>query len=704
MGIRRRGLPRVLVPILLGLAGCGGGGEGVPGLDLWDAFPPSEVLEPGLPDEGMSDGEAQDPGDSPGDAGGSDDGQEPRDLPGDPGGRDGWDPPTVPPLLARHLQALVEEYLVFSGEYNLALALQLPGEARWRGGAGVTDLRSGSPLPFEPAFRIGSGTKPVISTLVLRLVEEGLLGLDDPLERWLPEYPNWKAITVRQLLGMRSGIPDYLLDQSLWIGIVANPGEAISPDRLLRYVSGLPLQFEPGTECLYSNTNYLLAGLVAEKAAGRPAADLIQDYVIRPLGLTHTYLDMGGEEDPALVHGYMDPRPAFADLGIPPGLVDLIPGDLFVDDHLLDCAYLFHPSVAFTAGGLVSTPADMAVFMRALVRGEILQPGTMEAMLSFPPCRILGEQTKYGLGITRTESPVGVAFGHGGLIYGYSASTIHVPEGDVTLSYMGGAFPAQFAGIQGEVLRLVMDHPAAEPAHCHVPEDFVQGATDGERLEWRVRGGLKQPDAPAPLGAIANLTAWIGGTRHPLYGTWASAALSAEVFGDRVTVTSFGPPRSGDWIFGEALLNLDALLVGGLEEGVVRDLDVRDWGRVVAVTMDLAGDPATRAADRVCISGVPDWGRGGRVAGCREAEGPLQTGELLRIFGSLAITSDPAAIDAYLARLDLPRCSCLQPDGTSWAPCDGTRSIRQSRLPGPLPVLPAPRQGPPAAWNPRPGS
>lgn len=685
---------------LLALVGCGGGPEASPGLDLWDTAPTADVSEPGPWDEDLGEG-IGDLWDLSGTE--ADDQQEigeVLDLPGDPGGN-GWDEPTVAPLLARHLQALLEEYLLFSGEYNIALALEIPDRARWRGGAGVMDLHDGSPLPREPAFRIGSGTKPVVSTLVLRLVEEGLLGLDDPLGRWLPEYPNWKDITVRQLLGMRSGIPDYLLDTTLWVGIVAAPEEPIPPDRLLQYVSGLPLQFEPGTQCLYSNTNYVLAGLVAERAAGRPAADLLQDYVIRPLSLSHTYLDMGGAEDPALVHGYMDPRPAFADLGIPPGLVDLIPEELFVDDHLLDCAYLFHPSVAFTAGALVSTPADMAVFIRALVRGEVLQAGMMEAMLSFPPCRILGEATEYGLGITRGSSPLGVAYGHGGLIYGYSANTVHIPEGDVTLSYMGGAFPAQFAGIQGEVLRLVMDPPRAEPTPCGVPEGFFQQGAAGERLEWRVRGGLNRPDAPEPLGAIANLTAWVGGTRYPLYGTWASAALSSEVFGDRVTVASFGPPRTEGWILGEALLNLDALLVQGLVDGVVRDLDARDWGRVVAMTIDLAGDPGTQAANQVCISGVPDWSRGGRLAGCRDADGPLQTGELLRVFGSLAMTSDPTAIETYLARLNLPRCSCLQPDGTTWAPCAAIDAVRR---PGRHPFDLAPRSAPPATWRPWPGS
>ncbi|HOU53564.1 MAG TPA: serine hydrolase domain-containing protein [Myxococcota bacterium] len=689
--------------VLLAVAGCGGGPGASPGLDLWDVARTVDTPDPGARDEDLGEG-AADLWDLTDTEVGDEEGiGEVLDLPGDPG-EDGWDEPTVSPLLARHLQALLDEYLLFSGEYNIALALQVPDRARWRGGAGVMDLAAGAPLPREPAFRIGSGTKPVVSTLVLRLVEEGLLGLDDPLDRWLPEYPNWKDITIRQLLGMRSGIPDYLMDTTLWIGIVANPEEPISPDRLLQYVSGLPLQFEPGSRCLYSNTNYLLAGLVAERAAGRPAADLLEDYVIRPLSLSHTYLDMGGAEDPALVHGYMDPRPAFADLGIPPGLVDLIPQELFVDDHLLDCAYLFHPSVAFTAGALVSTPSDMAVFMRALVRGEILQPGTMEAMLSFPPCRILGEATEYGLGITRGSSPLGVAYGHGGLIYGYSANTVHIPDGDVTLSYMGGAFPAQFAGIQGEVLRLVMDPPRAEPTPCGVPEGFFQEGASGERLEWRVRGGLNRPDAPEPLGAIANLTAWMGGTRYPLYGTWASAALSSEVFGDRVTVTSFGPPRGEGWIFGEALLNLDATLVQELQDGVVRDLDARDWARVVAVTMDLAGDAATQAANRVCISAVPDWSRAGRLAGCRETEEPLQTGELLRVFGSLGMTSDPGAIETYLGRLNLPRCSCLQPDGTTWAPCAPVDAVRRPGIPGRHPLDLAPRTAPPATWRPWPGS
>ncbi len=631
----------------------------------------------------------------------------PEDAVDEPGPSDaGTDPGFVPvdPMLALHLQSLLDEYLQFSGETNAALTVQLAGARRWSGVAGVQVLQTGEAMPAGAAFRVGSSTKPVMAALILLLAEAGVLSIDDPLGKWVKGYDAWKDITIRQLLGMRSGIQDYLVDQSMWLDILSSPDKPMAPDRLLSYVSKLPLAFPPDSQCLYSNTNYILVGMVIEAVTGRAVADEIRDRVAAPLGLAHTYLDMGGAADPLLAHGYMDPRPAFADLGVPPELVGVIPPEMFVSDHLLDCANLFHPSVAWTAGGLVTTTDDMVRFLRAVVRGELLSRASLDAMMQFPPCTILGDAADYGLGMTRFETPAGQGFGHGGLIYGYSANSVDVPSADLTFSHMNGAYPTQFAGFESEVFRLQASPPTESPATCRPPTGFFAGG-QARRMEIRFRGLLNAAGTAAPSAAVANESVWDGETRYPLYGTFTSAALKKDGFSTRVEVNSFGPPRGAGMLATQALVSIDATVVARLREGVEVVIDASQPYAVLAAALDFWGDAATGTADRYCIVAVPDTTQPSRLAGCRTAGVPVE-GELLKLFGSVPMTWDATAIQAYLAPIQVPACSCLLVAPDQWGPCPQEASRHSAALPpalfpGRVPV-PFRVEAPPAGLRLRP--
>ncbi len=593
----------------------------------------------------------------------------PADLPGDvpTDGTDDPGPVPVDPLLAQHFQSLLDEYLQFSGEYNAALTVQVPGAKRWSGVSGVKVLQTGEAMPEGAAFRVGSSTKPVMAALTLLLVEAGTLGLDDTVGKWVKGYDAWKGITLRQLLGMRSGIQDYLVDQSMWLDILSSPQTPMAPDRLLSYVSQLPLEFEPGSQCLYSNTNYILVGLIIEAATGRPVADQIRDRIVTPLGLAHTYLDMGGANDPLLAHGYMDPRPAFAALGVPPDLVGVIPSDMFVSDHLLDCANLFHPSVAWTAGGLVTTTDDMARFLRAVVRGDLLSQASLDAMMQFPPCTILGQPEDYGLGMTRFTTPAGEGFGHGGLIYGYSANSVDVPAADLTFSHMNGAYPTQFGAFESEVYRLQAQPPTEPAVTCHPPTGFFAGGQP-DRLEFRVRGLVNATGAASPSAAVANLSAWNGETRYPLYGTFTSATLKKDAYTTRVEVGSFGPPRAAGMLAGQGLVSIDSSVVQRLNAETETVIDSSQPYAVFSVVMDYWADASTGSANRFCIVAVPDTRQPSRLTACRSG-GALVEGEMLKVFGTVPMTWDAAAIDAYLAPLKIATCTCLLAAPDQWGAC-----------------------------------
>ncbi|MBM4396776.1 MAG: beta-lactamase family protein, partial [Deltaproteobacteria bacterium] len=174
----------------------------------------------------------------------------PADTPGDPAA---GDPTPVDPATQARLQAILDEYLVFAREPGLSLAVRMNGDGMWGGAGGVADLVAAKPMEFDSAFRVGSNTKPYVVVAVLQLAEEGRLAIDDPISKHVPGYPAWGDITLRQLMGMRSGVPDYLSDFAFWADVLADPGRTFAPADLLGYVSKKPLDFAPGQGCAYSN-------------------------------------------------------------------------------------------------------------------------------------------------------------------------------------------------------------------------------------------------------------------------------------------------------------------------------------------------------------------------------------------------------------------------------------------------------------------
>ena len=575
----------------------------------------------------------------------------------------------APAALANQLQLLLDEYLLFTGEQNASLTVLLPDRVRWHGVSGVQDLQTGTPIAPGAAFRVGSSTKPVIAALSLLLQEDGLLDLDDPLGVYVTDYEAWADITLRQLLSMRSGITDYLVDQTLWLELVQHPDEPMSPDRLLGYVSSFPLQFEPGSQCLYSNTNYVLMGLVIEAATGNTVAEEIQARIAEPLALEHTYLDVDADEDPLLAHGYMDPRPAFSELGVPPELVGLIPAELFVDDNILDCAYLFHPSIAWSAGALVTTTGDMARFMRAFMGGELVQADSLAQVMDFPACTILGAPAEYGLGISRYDTPDGEGLGHGGLIYGYTSSVVHVSEAGLTYAHQHGAYPAQTFGFSSAVHRIVNDPEGALPEACVFPEGFFAREEEDEHLEVRLRGPLNASGDSEASASIGNLTAWLGGKRYPAYGKVTVASLLPGLAGERVQVFSLGPPRFGGYAYTIGMLNLDvSAIADGLSEAGVYEALGRSYA-LFSIVADMNVDETTGAMNRYCVAAVPVASANSRLALCEGAAMDWEEGALLRVFLDVPMTTDEEAIAAYLSPLSLGPCNCLNAEGT-WEACD----------------------------------
>jgi D-alanyl-D-alanine carboxypeptidase len=274
---------------------------------------------------------------------------------------------------------------------------------------GVSEVRSARPFAVRDRFRIASETKMFTAAVVLRLVQAGRLGVEDAVERWLPGMvPGGDQITVRELLGMRSGLPDYLnVDLRGVFARLRNPRFAWTPQQLIRIGLSRPAEFPPGEGYSYSNTNYLLLELIIEKATGQSYATELRQEILRPLQLRDSvYPSMTDRDMPApSSHGYQ--------LG---------------DGPRRDVTAT-SPSIAGAAGALISTPADVARFLRALNAGRIIGPDLLAQM------RTPSDQSNgvYGLGLAHVNAPgCGASWGHTGEILGFQSFAVATTDGTVS--------------------------------------------------------------------------------------------------------------------------------------------------------------------------------------------------------------------------------------------------------------------------------
>ncbi|NKY39574.1 serine hydrolase domain-containing protein, partial [Cellulomonas septica] len=279
--------------------------------------------------------------------------------------------------------------------------------------AGVGDLGTGARVPTDGRVRFASNSKTFVAVAVMQLVGEGKIELDAPIGTYLPglvdngrdgaERVDGATITVRQVLQHTSGIPEYLdvlLSDGL-SGVDAMIDTYVQPRALLDAAMTRPATFAPGTSWSYSNTNYVIAGLLVEKVTGRPLHEVLTQRVIEKAGLRDTYLPAVGEREIRGRH--------------PHGYHSDTPGGTLRDVTELD------PSAAWAAGDVIGTPSDLIRLYTAILDGRLVGPAELAEMQKTVPVPAEWGPMRYGLGIAETSlSCGGVAWGHGGDIFGYS--------------------------------------------------------------------------------------------------------------------------------------------------------------------------------------------------------------------------------------------------------------------------------------------
>ncbi|MGO1054923.1 serine hydrolase domain-containing protein [Crossiella sp. CA198] len=285
------------------------------------------------------------------------------------------------------------------------------GHGDWAGSAGTTRIGGRTPVRTDARFRAGSITKTFVATVLLQLVDEGRIGLDDPVTRYLPRFGLDQRITVRMVLQHTSGLfshtgefrPDGTMDHPIPLEgrkFAANRFRTYTPDDLVRASLTRPPRFEPGADWSYSNTNYVVVGLLIEQVTGTPYATQVNRRIIEPLGLRATSL---------------------------PGTRALIPGPhaqgyySYRDGAKVatENATVLNPSWAHAAGEIISTTADLDTFLAALHGGKLLAPHLLAEMRKL----VRKGNGGYGLGLAASNPAPGcdVFFGHSGGIHGYNS-------------------------------------------------------------------------------------------------------------------------------------------------------------------------------------------------------------------------------------------------------------------------------------------
>ena len=291
---------------------------------------------------------------------------------------------------------------------GLSAAVVQDGKIVKEQGYGLSDTAAKTPATAETVYQIGSLTKQFTAAAILTLMQQGKVGIDDPLSKYVDGTPAaWSAITVRELLNQTSGIRNYR--EALVNSLDAAPKDYTAA-QVIAMADAKPLQFKPGTQFAYSNTNYHLLGMIVEKVSGRSYADYMQQTFFGPLGMTQTRMS----------------RPGLA-------LPNLAAGTLWDGKAVQGSSFAFSPTVDFGDGGILSCVADLVKWNAAL-DGTALLSAESKRLLWTPPTLASGTATQYASGWFAAEAGSHKLLWHNGAtIAGFTGAIFKFPGDRLTL-------------------------------------------------------------------------------------------------------------------------------------------------------------------------------------------------------------------------------------------------------------------------------
>jgi CubicO group peptidase (beta-lactamase class C family) len=328
--------------------------------------------------------------------------------------------------LFEYLQIGLDSIQIENNIKGISAAVLLPDGTQWLGVTGVS--HNEVKINSEMLFGIGSNSKTIVSVLLLILQEQGILDLDDKIGNWLPETENVNPdITIRQLLNHTSGLFNYPEHPEYSQKILENPLRIWQSEELFDFI--LAPNFTAGKSWAYSNTNTLLAGIIALKATNEEKiATLFRKYIFDAIGLTNTYLTFEEELVGEVAHRWI--------------------GDTDFYYYPLNSAF----SAAWVAGAVFSKPYEMTQFYNSIFSGKILNQNSMEQLLDFVPPQ------NYGLFISRKIIAGVEIYGHTGAIRGYVSIMFYIPDLNISVAILTNQSQTDVIKIAEVIIQKLKQH------------------------------------------------------------------------------------------------------------------------------------------------------------------------------------------------------------------------------------------------------
>lgn len=339
--------------------------------------------------------------------------------------------------------AVMEQARVAHALPGMSVYVMHPDVGEWNHAVGVASLTDQSALGVDHAFRAGSNLKPFVAAAVLQQIERGALTLDTGLEEALgletaARIPNGSQATLRMLLKHRSGIPEWVNDQTV-SRIFEDPAYEWGQDDVLQAIEALPPDFEPDAAYGYSNTNYNLLGAVLESATGRPWRTVVFEDVLAAAGLTAAALPLPGDVTCGrCARGH-----------------ELLEEGAFVDTTEID------PSMAGASGGhaLIVTPRELSAALRAVLEGDVFaEPETVALMQDFSPAG-QPDVDEYGMGLISSDYDGVRVQGHLGGTAGFLSFNFYLPQtGYYVAGFTNRGIGLEFLETGAALVRAVSEH------------------------------------------------------------------------------------------------------------------------------------------------------------------------------------------------------------------------------------------------------
>jgi D-alanyl-D-alanine carboxypeptidase len=357
-------------------------------------------------------------------------------------------------LLQSRLQARLDSLHAAGRFAGAQVGVALPDGSTIAVATGMADTARRERMTTSHLLLQGSVGKTYVSAVALQLVHEGKITLDEKVatylgdEAWFAGLPNGQDITIRQLMNHTSGLVRYEFNERFTADLSAAPDRVWQPRELVAYILNTPPPFAAGEGWDYSDTNYIVLGIIMEKVMGRPYLQMLRERILGPAGLRAT-APSEGRVISGLANGYAGANNPFGGS----------------DAMLVDGQMVINPQFEWTGGGVASTAEDLARWGKYLYDGKAFDASLMPQLLDGVPAR-LGQGTRYGLGVILRETAVGPVHGHSGFFPGYQAELLYLPQQKVAIAFQvnssvpgalgrgmsPGRFAIELAGIVTESL------------------------------------------------------------------------------------------------------------------------------------------------------------------------------------------------------------------------------------------------------------